>query len=441
MELLSVKNFLTIKSGQLDIKPFTLLIGPQANGKSVIAKLVYFFREFLFEDFLDAAQKTQSKWDLQKQAIFKFEQLFPKYTWADQDFSIDYSIDDIKISLVWQGKSSKKSSFQITLSENLVLLYQRLRKTYKARLDQVLRLDEDELKNESLIGQRDLQYKRYEVISDVSRELVFDVPIGHSFQRSVFVPASRSFFATLQKNVFSFLANNIPIDPLIKEFGSMYEISKAEFTSRANLASRNKNQEYVKLKEEIVRDMEEILLGTYLYEDEQDWIVTNKKRLNLANASSGQQESLPLLVVLVRSARFNSKVRPYTYFIEEPEAHLFPTAQKRLVEIFIRLHTIRGHSFFLTTHSPYILTALNNMILASNVIQQKGDSSTEAVRAITGGNVGVGFGDVNAYTIRNGVVENIMDHETQLIGSTIIDSVSDDFDCVFDKLMELQFAK
>jgi predicted ATPase len=132
--------------------------------------------------------------------------------------------------------------------------------------------------------------------------------------------------------------------------------------------------------------------------------------------------------------------RSTTFFIEEPEAHLFPVSQRRLVEIFARLAAARDHRFLLTTHSPYILTAINTLIMAGNLIEERGDDIREEVLRIIGGNKLVRFEDVSAYTIKDGSLESILDDESRLIGSSVIDSVSDEFESVFDRLLELQLG-
>ncbi|WP_029033397.1 ATP-binding protein [Salinimicrobium terrae] len=70
--------------------------------------------------------------------------------------------------------------------------------------------------------------------------------------------------------------------------------------------------------------------GTYLREKEKDFILhKDNRKVNLSNASSGQQETLPLVTVLKvlnYSSFFNGGA---TLYIEEPEAHLFPTAQMK----------------------------------------------------------------------------------------------------------------
>ena len=48
-ERLIVKNFLCLENIDIEVKDFLILIGPQAAGKSLCAKLLYFFRT-IFEE-------------------------------------------------------------------------------------------------------------------------------------------------------------------------------------------------------------------------------------------------------------------------------------------------------------------------------------------------------------------------------------------------------
>ena len=43
MQRIEVKNFGPLKDITLDIKDYMVFIGPQASGKSTLAKLIYFF--------------------------------------------------------------------------------------------------------------------------------------------------------------------------------------------------------------------------------------------------------------------------------------------------------------------------------------------------------------------------------------------------------------
>ena len=54
------------------------------------------------------------------------------------------------------------------------------------------------------------------------------------------------------------------------------------------------------------------------------------------------------------------------FIIEEPESHLFPNAQKLITE-FISLAKTMVIKVLLTTHSPYILGTINNMLYANRI--------------------------------------------------------------------------
>jgi predicted ATP-dependent endonuclease of OLD family len=61
----------------------------------------------------------------------------------------------------------------------------------------------------------------------------------------------------------------------------------------------------------------------------------------------------------------NSDINPII-FIEEPEAHLHPEIQVKLIEIFNKL-VERGVRLVITSHSNYIFNKLNNLVLAKKL--------------------------------------------------------------------------
>ncbi|MGB7925594.1 MAG: AAA family ATPase [Pyrinomonadaceae bacterium] len=428
MESLEVTNFLTIRQATLEVKPFTILIGPQANGKSVMAKLLYFFRTFLTVQYIQSIENQETKRQLERAGLEKFEQFFPRYTWIDQEFKLIYRYDDSEISVFRQTQSAKKSILKLDYSPNLAELHRKTKSHYRRKLEESKEVAER------------ANIRQFEIFYQTLNDYIYTTPIARIFHNSVFIPAGRSFFANLQKNVFSFLANNIAIDPLIKAFGSVYESSKANYDRRP--ATRTVDPDFLVFRDELKQEIDKILAGQYKYEDDQDWIVTGRRRINLANASSGQQEALPLLTVISMWLYYSGRgARQRTnFFIEEPEAHLFPISQRRLVGIFSKLYHRYNHHFLLTTHSPYVLTAINNLIMASNIVQEKGQNVVEPIKAIIGKDAPIQFVDVSAYTIQDGVLTSILDKEATLIGSSVIDSVSDEFDRVFDALMELELS-
>ena len=65
------------------------------SGKSILAKLLYFFREFLNVTYLDSIIDLECKDEIIKTALFYFEAYFPEYTWKNNDFEIVYKTDRV----------------------------------------------------------------------------------------------------------------------------------------------------------------------------------------------------------------------------------------------------------------------------------------------------------------------------------------------------------
>lgn len=239
-------------------------------------------------------------------------------------------------------------------------------------------------------------------------------------EQLIYIPAGRSFFAYLQKSIFSFISTNIPIDHFLKEFGAIYEITRDN-----NLFRRPSNT-----KPKIVQSLvESLICGSYEYEKGQDWIVGDRGRVSLAHSSSGQQEALPLAMILSTWPYIISPTVIRSFVIEEPEAHLFPIAQGQVISLIaVAYNSEKGAGdFVITTHSPYILTALNNLIQAGNTAKVLGESRSEEVYKIVPKEQHVKFDDVAAYTVSDGYVTSILDHEYRLLQADAIDSVSEFF--------------
>jgi len=413
MEILKVEEFLILKKTSFTIKRINIIIGPQANGKSILVKLLYFFRESINDTFLMSIKNKDTQKEFTKKISVLFEKYFPKYTWKDEKINIEYIQDDIKIKIF---KTNSQRTIKVEYSEYFTKRFTLLKNTYKKFLKR-------QKNDESFIFDDFWEFKE-EYLSDNEKSLY---PYTNE---SIFIPASRSFFANLQKNIFSFLAENIDIDPFMKEFGSKYELAKKIYSD-----TRFDENIFTKIKshKKLNYIVEQILNGKYEYKDKQDWIKSKNSTINLANASSGQQESLPMLLILSIFPFLNQKSMT-TYFIEEPETHLFPVSQKFIIELVGLLYN-NLQNVVITTHSPYILTALNNLFLAYDIKKEKG---SDVVNKIIDEELCLNFDDVSAYTINNGKLKSIIDTEERLIGVNIIDSVSEEFNTVFDELLSLQ---
>ena len=116
---------------------------------------------------------------------------------------------------------------------------------------------------------------------------------------------------------------------------------------------------------------------------------------------------------LLRSFSHYIEINYSSLFIEEPELNLFPSAQKKLLYFIISQIKEKDHRVFFTTHSPYILYALNNCIMGWLVrenIPQEISKQLESFKAWIDPN------KVSAWQIENGSLVSIQERHTNSIG-------------------------
>ncbi len=124
-------------------------------------------------------------------------------------------------------------------------------------------------------------------------------------------------------------------------------------------------------------------------------------------------------------------------FIEEPEAHIFPSTQKSFVYSLVSMLNGRAkHTCCLATHSPYIMTAFNNVILAGETIA-KHKEKTEQVGKVMAKRQTLRYDEISAFEMKEGRVYSIKDDEYGLISADAIDSASQEIGNDFDYLLNL----
>lgn len=145
-----------------------------------------------------------------------------------------------------------------------------------------------------------------------------------------------------------------------------------------------------------------------------------------------------------RSSNLPRDILTYQYanlFVEEPEQNLFPQSQWELLCQIVAAvntapapHAPHGNAIVLTTHSPYILSALNILAKAS-VAMQKDPARTQATvpaPAI------LPIGDIAAYHITGGQALSLIDEELGMINGNALDAVSDDIEektCILNEII------
>lgn len=414
-ERIVIENFGGIKFVDLELRSINVLIGPQASGKSIIAKLLYFFKNFTSEIF-KSIDKEENKRQLDSRQKEKFQNYFPKDSWPKGPFKITYYINNSIISIERKG-----NIISFGYSSDIVKIINKCRHFYKEEQKKI----QQEQKSPAFRLSRNTRLKFYDCISKEISNI--------SSYNQFFVPAGRSFFANIQSGIFSFLSDNRQLDPFLIEFGSFYENFKRYYFD---------NEFERKKKKDGFDDLiAEIMSGTYLREKEKDFLIhKDARKVNLSYSSSGQQESLPLIVVLKTLTTLKMAGGGATLYIEEPEAHLFPTAQKRIVELLARTYNTIDSKFqiIVTTHSPYILSAFNNLMEAGKIVDEKAGLE-DSVYKIVPKEEAFNPNELVAYSINQGQKAVLIDSSNKLISQNILDSVSDEISIEFGKLLDLEF--
>ncbi|KAF1723445.1 AAA family ATPase [Pseudoxanthomonas japonensis] len=404
-EQLSVDGLGGLRDAVFPLSRFNLIIGPQASGKSLAAKLIYFCKSYpkeVFSGVFDELSKERFNARLRD----KFQDYF-RSAIESGGFHVSYALGDetIEISCA-KPKKSGRPKLEINASGYFEREYTSLRRVYGK---QAKRLADNEVSEDLDIGFK-LQSRYYERIHKQFA--------GRWGVQQVFIPAGRSYFSFLQGNIFSLLSNNIPLDPFVKEFGSTYERYKSMYLRINNSSGERVNP--------LSEPVEQILKGKFERVRGEDLVVTpDDRRVPVANSSSGQQEVLPLLVMLQYLYHYPSALGR-SVFIEEPEAHLFPDTQKRLVELLV-LAASRGRraQVVLTTHSPYICAALNNLILAGQTMASNPKIARNSLRKITLNGAYLNMDEMSVLAIRDGVPRSVIDKKNKLIDSRYLDSISE----------------
>ena len=401
---------------RLDLSPITVLIGSHGTGKSVCAKLVHLFRDYPTQLFQHAqVKKTVRQADEEWLRIFR--RVFKEQYWKKTPFSIRYEIGSQWIALEWE-----KGDLLFTTSA-----YYRTWFTHcKKEIPELFNTVRGRLVNQEF----------YDALAELFAGAQARLGIQAGLTQ-LFIPAVRTYFAMLQNNIFTFLQRNQDLDPLLIEFGGVWE----QIRKTQNWYYRNDEEQV--LHQKLKKKAFEILHGEFLHLKEDDILkLENGRSVKLVDASSGQQEAVPMIQSLISLPFRTYGSRGFSVSIEEPETHLFPSAQRAIVELISTLLNHHGKydiHFFLTTHSPYLLTALNNGLQAGLIRDQMPKEWEKVTNKYIDEEHVLKPGSVNAYNLDDSGCHRIIDDETGLILADAIDEVSSQIAVEFDGLLEFAF--
>jgi predicted ATPase len=385
MQRIIITNFGTIRKAEIALKKMVVLIGENATGKSTILKLISTF------------------------------------LWMEK--------------ALFRG-SDKKWFEKENRLENTLLAYH--------RIDSFLRPDSTiEYFGKAYM----IKYRNGKISIEHLTDSKYQLP------QIMYVPAERNIITYVRN------ANDLKLSGSLLDFTTEYYNAAENLKGSLPLPVGDFEMEYSKLHKLLyvksdnhkVRIMEAAsglqsvaplcLVSDFLFKSIQDNnnremtsedINRFRKEINAILHDDNLNEKQKHIAISELSYKLNKKA--LINIIEEPEQNLFPLSQIRLIKSLVSLFSQNEDSkLILSTHSPYVLAVINNLILANKVGRHSPDKVTPKIAP----SLWIDYDNLFAGMVHDGHVENISDTEFNLIQMEQIDSVSRVINEEFDFLYQL----
>ncbi|MFO0579313.1 MAG: AAA family ATPase [Polyangia bacterium] len=409
-ERLQIHNFGPIRQADIDVRDITVFLGPQATGKSLCAQTLYFMRGM--EELL-----VPGSWGFIRESGKKSISLAERVA------------GHLASWLGIRGISYKETSISWSPVEADGSFEDRLELSYQPAGAETARI------NRSLEGRVGMFLATLGIAMTRERSLP---------ENQVYIPAGRMLYSFVPPSLGMFLQS--PQLHRSDEWPGYISVFYFRLGEALRLLYERTKEDGFEKREPIEDWIQKIMKGRLFFTDpdqvmfsvldrfsEEDGYGRSFK-LNAAQLASGQMEQWPFWT-LIRASLLKPD-RQTRIFFDEPEAHLHPSAQITLVESIAHL-TRKNLRFVLTTHSPYVVYALNNFLLAQQVLDAGGTLS-----ASSAADTALRREQVSAYRFTDsGQVESILDEETGLIKTDELDDPAGALNAAFSDMQDALFER
>lgn len=436
MPSITITDFSCIKYAAFELSPVTIIIGAQGSGKSVTTKLFYFFNDIL-SLHLKSVEKDESEEDFKRYIAKNFTSWFPPSAWGKKRFNITFNAGDFT-ARVLRKQSGGKLSDEVTVSfsEWFSALYKQSRKRLKETREAV---ENATSRGTEFSHSLDADFRFRE---QITKKIQGD--LGSEYiANQTFIPAGRAFFTSLGRLVAGFEGSG-NLDPVTLRFARLF----ANIRDRAGMGlfgRRGQMPDEFILRRKVFLD--KVFGGEIKFQNDSEFVETKDgRKIPFTSLSSGQQELLPMWSLIdyfgqidhFRSSNsIKRNILKELIYIEEPEAHLFPSAQSMLLEFLISSTATnsRHRQLIMTTHSPYIMGKLNVFLKAGQLSKRK--KINTKINDVVPRDCWLTSNDLSAYSISNGELRDLID-EDGLIDGTYLDQISEDISLQYSQLLELE---
>lgn len=446
---ITVHNLGVIKEAEIDLKPLTILVGPNNAGKTWLAytlagilgldglnqyMLAYIEErvakafpplENAIEQILNEGNATidlQAFADQHGEIYFNNVALFAKqwtYTYFNTD-SVSFAVLEISLNLA-EEKQRFLERVLATSLRNEVSVGQRRQGALLSLLKKegertlLIYTSVDKLVEEKLPR---------EIIRERLINSVFRLLHQALFPNTRIFPTERAgivIFPSMSQ-LLTFLGYGTFIRPItlfISLMNAIFEISPLKRKQREEQAQNHTEiRTYIRLAELLEK---QVLGGTIDLKPEPEpgreirFKPDENSSLGISITSSMIKELTPLVLYLRYLAMPNELL-----IIDEPEMNLHPEAQAKLIE-FLAMLVNAGLNVLITTHSPYIIDHLANLIKAA---EHEDKAANSGLFFLENQDAFISKDNASVYLVENGQAINAID-ENGVIDLNTFGTVSD----------------
>ncbi|WP_349763409.1 ATP-binding protein [Fusobacterium sp. SYSU M8D902] len=421
------ENLGPVEKGEIELNKLNIFCGKNNEGKTYINYLIYtilttinslsfkrskdFIKEFPKEkkEIKISLEEVLFKENYLKEILLNIEEKIierlPIVFSVSKDFFKDFKIKFEYESIKLNRKAYTKKFFLVgnhygIIEKDEVNIKVRFDEEFKNEIGEIFDLDFDILGNQSSEIE---EINR--IITDYIIVIIFNLKRVYSF------PAERSGLAIFYNELLirrnnildSFIRENRD-EKILKEIVSRYPKPINDYINFLNQIPKmmerriKQDNKVVQLAKSIEKDL---LYGEYKVKDHKKIIYTTKdgKELELYTSSS----LVKTVIGIINYLKYYAVKGDY-FLIDEPELNLHPENQRKIARIFARMINY-GINIVMTTHSPYIINELNNLIMLNKV----SDIDKERIMNNNGivKNSIIKAKDISAYLVNNHKIEEM----------------------------------
>lgn len=415
MAHITIKNVGPIKEVSFNLNKINVFMGPQSSGKSTIAKIVSYCSWLEKEMVLHAKASTPAEKHNLFDDLISFHNLEENY--FSNDSEIVYKSDICEISLFCD--ENKKSDINIMLGNSRYFKNRKI--AYIPAERNFVTLPGLGKYTDSKGNIMSFMYDWFLAKNEINNDRKFILPIEEEGEFAYFYDKSLDKDTIILRNgktiqlphassglrscipmlvVFTYIIETIYQSKRIK---SPFEIVGIQ--DKVEMLPNKQKLEFGEAYKKFITFAEK--WERLISKDQISVIELDHKKISVDEFKESMykvQEQMANALGLFSDYHFSQII------IEEPELNLFPKSQQELVYYMLSYfaNSSRPHQLVLTTHSPFVLFAINNCLMGGLVGNKIPDNEKYRIASAS---AWIAPSEVSIFEIHDGTIKSIQDED------------------------------